>query len=62
LTEEGAHVVVTDRDGAALREKARQWAGVVQADLATAEGADHAVSTVWEIFGGSPDILINNRK
>ena len=55
-------MVVTDRNGAALREKARQWAGVVQADLATAEGADHAVSTVWEIFGGSPDILINNRK
>jgi NAD(P)-dependent dehydrogenase (short-subunit alcohol dehydrogenase family) len=60
LAEEGAHVVVADRDGAALREKARRWAGVVEADLATAEGVDHAVSMVRTTFGGSPNILVNN--
>jgi NAD(P)-dependent dehydrogenase (short-subunit alcohol dehydrogenase family) len=60
LTEEGARVVVADRDGAALCEKASRWAGVVEADLATADGVDRAVSQVRKTFGGSPDILINN--
>src|SRR5580700_1556700 len=60
LTEEGARVVVADRDGAALRESRPRWAGVVEADLATAEGVNHAVSQVRATFGGSPDILINN--
>jgi NAD(P)-dependent dehydrogenase (short-subunit alcohol dehydrogenase family) len=60
LTEEGARVVVADRDGAALRENAPRWAGVVEADLATAEGVNRAVSQVRATFGGSPDILINN--
>lgn len=60
LTEEGASVVVADRDGEALREKASRWAGVVEADLATAEGVERAVSRVRKTFGGSPDILINN--
>jgi NAD(P)-dependent dehydrogenase (short-subunit alcohol dehydrogenase family) len=60
LTEEGARVVVADRDGAALREKAPRWAAVVEADLATAEGVNRAVSQVRATFGGSPDILINN--
>ncbi len=60
LTEEGAEVVVADRDAAALREKAPRWAGVVEADLATAEGVDHAVSEVRATFGGPPHILINN--
>ena len=60
LTAEGARVVVADRDGEALGEKAARWAGVVEADLATAEGVDHAVSQVRTTFGGSPDILINN--
>lgn len=60
LTEEGARVVVADQDGAALRQKASRWAGVVEADLATAEGVRHAVSEVQKTFGRSPDILINN--
>ena len=60
LTEEGASVVVADRDGEVLREKAARWAGVVVADLATAEGVERAVSQVRKTFGGSPDILINN--
>jgi NAD(P)-dependent dehydrogenase (short-subunit alcohol dehydrogenase family) len=60
LTEEGVRVVVADRDGAALREKAPRWAGVVEADLATAEGVDRAVSEVRATLGGAPDILINN--
>jgi NAD(P)-dependent dehydrogenase (short-subunit alcohol dehydrogenase family) len=60
LTEEGVDVVVADRDGAALNEKASRWAGVVEADLSTAEGVDRTVSKVRGKFGGSPDILVNN--
>jgi NAD(P)-dependent dehydrogenase (short-subunit alcohol dehydrogenase family) len=60
LTEEGARVIVADRDGVALREKASRWAGVVEADLACAEGVDHALAAVVAAFHGSPDILINN--
>jgi NAD(P)-dependent dehydrogenase (short-subunit alcohol dehydrogenase family) len=60
LTEEGARVLVADKDGAALREKGPRWAGVVEADLATAEGVDRAVSEARRAFGGPPDILINN--
>jgi NAD(P)-dependent dehydrogenase (short-subunit alcohol dehydrogenase family) len=60
LTQEGAHVIVADRDEAALKEKAHRWAGVVVADLATAEGVEHATSSVLAMFGRAPDILINN--
>ena len=60
LTQEGARVVVADRDGAALCEKASRWAGVAEADLATAQGVDQTISKVLTIFGGAPDILINN--
>jgi NAD(P)-dependent dehydrogenase (short-subunit alcohol dehydrogenase family) len=60
LTAEGAHVVVADRDETALREKAHRWAGVIAADLATAEGVDSAIAKVLEIYGRAPDILINN--
>jgi NAD(P)-dependent dehydrogenase (short-subunit alcohol dehydrogenase family) len=60
LAKEGAQVVVADLDGAALREKASRWAGVVEANLATAQGVDHAVSEAQKTLGGPPDILINN--
>ncbi|HZP06271.1 MAG TPA: SDR family oxidoreductase [Terracidiphilus sp.] len=60
LTQEGAHVVVADRDEAALSEKASRWAGVIAADLASAEGVKQAVAEVMRIFGRAPDILINN--
>jgi len=60
LTQEGAAVVVADRDEAALTEKAHRWAGVIAADLATAEGVNHSVSAVLSTFGRAPDILINN--
>lgn len=60
LTQEGAKVIVADRDEAALQEHASRWAGVVVADLATAEGVNKAVSTVLEDFGGAPDIVVNN--
>lgn len=60
LTQEGAHVIVADRDEAALKEKAPRWAGVVAADLATAEGVDRAVAAAREGFGRAPDILVNN--
>ena len=60
LTAEGAQVIVADSDETALQERAHRWAGVVVADLATAEGVDHAVSRVLATFGRAPDVLINN--
>jgi NAD(P)-dependent dehydrogenase (short-subunit alcohol dehydrogenase family) len=60
LTQEGASVIVADRDQAVLEEKASRWAGVVVADLATAQGTDAMVSYVLSTFGRAPDILINN--
>jgi NAD(P)-dependent dehydrogenase (short-subunit alcohol dehydrogenase family) len=60
LAQEGARVFVADCDESALAEKASRWAGVISADLATAEGVGRAVSGVLSVFGGAPDILINN--
>ena len=60
LTQEGASVIVADRDGAALKEKAHRWTDSVTADLATAEGVDKATSYVFASFGRAPDILVNN--
>jgi NAD(P)-dependent dehydrogenase (short-subunit alcohol dehydrogenase family) len=60
LTQEGASVIVADQDKIALEEKVHRWAGVVVADLASAEGAHRATSHVLEAFGRAPDILINN--
>jgi NAD(P)-dependent dehydrogenase (short-subunit alcohol dehydrogenase family) len=60
LTAEGASVIVADQDAAALDEKAHRWSGVVRANLATAEGVEHATSHVLASFGRAPDILINN--
>src|SRR5580698_5478437 len=60
LTQEGASVIVADRDEAALQQKAHRWAGVVAADLSTADGVEHATSYVLATFGRAPDILVNN--
>jgi NAD(P)-dependent dehydrogenase (short-subunit alcohol dehydrogenase family) len=60
LTREGASVIVGDKNEAVLEEKAHRWTGTVAADLATAAGADYAVSYVLRTFGRAPDILINN--
>jgi len=60
LTGEGAEVIVADCDATTLKEKAHRWAGVVVADLATADGVNHAVSHVLATFGRAPDILLNN--
>ena len=60
LTQEGARVVVADRNEAALQERASKWAGVVAADLATAEGVDRAVAKVLRSFDGPPEILVNS--
>lgn len=60
LTQEGAIVVVADRDEATLAGNASRWAGIVAADLATADGVDQAVSAALRTFGRAPDILINN--
>ena len=60
LTQEGAIVVVADRDEATLAGNASRWAGIVAADLATADGVDQAVSAALRTFDRAPDILINN--
>lgn len=60
LTQEGASVIVADREESVLREKASRWRGVVVADLATPQGTEMAVSYVLKTFGRAPDILINN--
>src|ERR1700734_1659875 len=60
LTQEGANVIVADRDEAALHEKAHRWTDTVLADLATAGGVAKATSEVFAKFGRAPDILINN--
>src|SRR5580704_6120272 len=60
LTQEGASVIVADRDGATLQQKATRWAGVVTADLATPDGVQQATSYVLATFGRAPDILVNN--
>ena len=60
LTQEGAHVVVADRDGDALHEKGRKWRATVVADLATPEGVQTAAAFALTTFGRAPDILINN--
>jgi NAD(P)-dependent dehydrogenase (short-subunit alcohol dehydrogenase family) len=60
LTQEGASVIVADRDGDTLQQKAKRWAGVVAADLATADGVEQATSYVVATFGRAPDILVNN--
>jgi NAD(P)-dependent dehydrogenase (short-subunit alcohol dehydrogenase family) len=60
LTQEGARVIVSDHDDAALREKHSKWAGSVAADLSTAEGVAHAVDYALGVFGAAPDIVVNN--
>ncbi len=60
LSQEGALVIVSDQDEAALREKSNKWRGIVAADLATASGVERAVGYVIETFRRAPDILINN--
>jgi len=60
LTQEGAVVVVADHDAAALKEKGGRWRGTIAADLSTAEGVDEAVAMALSVFGGPPDILMNN--
>jgi len=60
LTQEGALVVVADRDAETLRAKSNKWKGSIAADLSTADGVDRAVAYALTSFNGPPDILINN--
>jgi NAD(P)-dependent dehydrogenase (short-subunit alcohol dehydrogenase family) len=60
LAQEGAVVVVADRDADALRDNATRWKAVVAADLATPAGVEHTVASAVGTYGGPPDILINN--
>jgi NAD(P)-dependent dehydrogenase (short-subunit alcohol dehydrogenase family) len=60
LTQEGASVIVADRDEAALRENGSGWTGTFAGDLSTAEGVNDTLSYVLKTFGRAPDILVNN--
>lgn len=60
LASEGARVIVADRDAEGLAQQANGWAGVIAADLSTADGVAAAVQYVLQTFGRAPDILINN--
>lgn len=60
LADEGADVVVADRDGPALAAANPRWRGTVVAELATADGVASAVDRMLSTFGRAPDILINN--
>lgn len=60
LATEGAVVVVSDRDGDALREKSYKWRGTVDADLATPDGIQRAIDYVLATLDDAPDIVINN--
>jgi NAD(P)-dependent dehydrogenase (short-subunit alcohol dehydrogenase family) len=60
LAEEGAVVIVADKDDAALREHSGKWRGTITADLATSEGVETAVAGALKAFGRAPDILVNN--
>ena len=51
---------MADCTEAALKEKAHRWTSVIAADLATAEGVEHATERALAIFGRAPDILVNN--
>src|SRR5690348_7770087 len=60
LTDEGASVIVADRDEKMLRESAGRWHGIFAADLSTPQGADAAIDFMLEKFQRAPDIVINN--
>jgi meso-butanediol dehydrogenase / (S,S)-butanediol dehydrogenase / diacetyl reductase len=60
--EEGAHVVVIDRDeasGQALRQKHPNLAGVINADVSDPAAVDGAFQTIDDLLGGV-DVAINN--
>lgn len=60
--EEGARVVVIDRDeagGQALRQKHPNLAAVINADVSDAESVDAAFKQIDELLGGV-DVTINN--
>jgi NAD(P)-dependent dehydrogenase (short-subunit alcohol dehydrogenase family) len=60
LTQEGASVIVADVDEEALQQNGKNWYGTFAADLSTGEGMMGAIKFVFDTFGGTPDILINN--
>jgi NAD(P)-dependent dehydrogenase (short-subunit alcohol dehydrogenase family) len=60
--EEGAQVVVIDRDAEALEQLTQQVAGlsyVIQADVSDPDAVDRAFEDVKQLWGGL-DILVNN--
>lgn len=60
LADEGAIVIVADKDSDALAAHSGRWKGTVTADLATAAGVEQAVEHVVDAFGRVPDIFVNN--
>lgn len=63
---EGAHPVAVDIDEAKLASQGQQLsaqgldAGAITADLSSLAGIEGAVAEAEAIFGGVPDILVNN--
>ncbi|MBO1901529.1 SDR family oxidoreductase [Leucobacter weissii] len=66
FAEEGAFPVAVDINEAKLASQAEELealgrrSGSIVADLSTLEGIEGAVARAKEIFGGAPDILVNN--
>lgn len=53
-------MIVADREGDALAENSSRRAGVIVADLSTADCVNQEASWVLDSLGGVPDVLINN--
>jgi meso-butanediol dehydrogenase/(S,S)-butanediol dehydrogenase/diacetyl reductase len=61
--EEGAHVVVLDRDDGALEDFGRTQPGLcgsINADVSDPEGVARAFEELDNLLHGGPDVLINN--
>jgi NAD(P)-dependent dehydrogenase (short-subunit alcohol dehydrogenase family) len=61
--EEGARVVVLDRDDGALKDLKRTHAGLsgsITADVSDPQQVAQAFEELDELLGGGPDVLINN--
>ena len=61
LAREGAHLVLNSRGGEALEAAAQLTGGhAVAEDITKSAARDRLVKEVRSVFGGPPDILINN--
>jgi NAD(P)-dependent dehydrogenase (short-subunit alcohol dehydrogenase family) len=62
MVEDGYRVALLDRDGAAIKDKARSLPGTLAfaADVTDEAQIDAVVAMVAEAFDGAPDVLVNN--